>query len=76
VFNIQWLVKLTCPTAVEERRGFLHWISANDFEDDHDTIFAKRYPGTGTWLIQRIEFRQWFDGQKSALLWCFGKRKF
>ncbi|KAH0544336.1 hypothetical protein FGG08_001477 [Glutinoglossum americanum] len=57
----------------DERKGFLHWISTIDFDEDHDTIFAKRHPGTGNWFIQRLEFQQWFHSQMSEVLWCFGK---
>jgi hypothetical protein len=42
----------------------------------HEDIYDKKHPGTGDWLLQRTDFLAWFDSPDSALLWCYGKRKF
>jgi hypothetical protein len=60
---------------VDEREAFLGWISKVDFEKSHEDIYATKHPGTGDWLIQRVEFQSWFESPKSSLLWCHGKRK-
>ena len=41
---------------VKERESFLDWISKIDFEKSHDEIYAKKYWGTGDWLIRKHEF--------------------
>jgi hypothetical protein len=61
--------------AVNERKGFLRWLSGINFDEDHDAIYSKRHSGTGNWITQESKFEQWFSGDASALLWCFGKRK-
>ncbi|KAL9118052.1 MAG: hypothetical protein Q9187_005405 [Circinaria calcarea] len=60
---------------VKERKDFLAWISNRDFEKDHDNVFSKRHPDTGTWLLREPKVEQWFNMHSSTLLWCYGKRK-
>ena len=59
----------------KEREDFLNWISPHDYEEAHDTIYKKKHPGTGDWLLDTKEFRDWIDSSTSALLWCHGKRE-
>lgn len=59
-----------------ERENFLDWISKVDFEKVHNDIYAKKHRGTGSWLFEREEFKAWFSGSKSSLLWCHGKREY
>ena len=61
---------------VKEREEFLKWLSDEDFERIHEDKYARKHPGTGNWLIQKESFRDWFDSDRSTLLWCHGKRKF
>lgn len=60
----------------KERSEFLNWISQVDFEKVHDDTYAKKHEGTGAWLLQRTEFKEWLNSPRSSLLWCHGKRKF
>ncbi|KAI9860062.1 MAG: hypothetical protein M1813_006410, partial [Trichoglossum hirsutum] len=55
------------------RVKLLRWLNEIKFDEDHDTIYSKRYPDTGNWLVQDGRFQQWFKNQTSALLWCYGK---
>jgi hypothetical protein len=59
----------------EQREELLNWISSDDYEEVHDTIYAKKHAGTGEWLLQMDEFRAWDNSRTSALLWCHGKRE-
>jgi ankyrin repeat domain-containing protein 50 len=59
---------------VTERESFLNWISSIPFEQTHEDIYAKKHRGTGDWLLQTIQFREWFESTGSTLLWCYGKR--
>lgn len=68
----------TYISIVETRRKFLEWISPGDkvdFEKSHDTIHAKKHPGTNDWLVRTNEFRKWYDSTSPGLLWCYGKRE-
>lgn len=53
-------------------KDFLHWLDAFDFERKHKDLFKKRCPGTGTWLLDRPEFRHWYQDASSPMLWCHG----
>ncbi|KAF8248643.1 hypothetical protein K440DRAFT_642062 [Wilcoxina mikolae CBS 423.85] len=56
----------------ENRRKMLLWLSELDFDKEHDTIFAKRHPDTGRWLVESPEFEDWIDAKQSSMLWCYG----
>ncbi|KAL0632593.1 hypothetical protein Q9L58_008524 [Maublancomyces gigas] len=56
----------------KERGDILRWLSKLDFEDDHETLFLKRYGVTGNWLIESQAFRDWIGADKSSILWCYG----
>lgn len=65
--------------AGEARKRFLEWMSTTekvDFEKVHNTIYAKKHPGTADWLIQGSKFQEWIEDQNSSLLWCYGKREY
>lgn len=57
---------------VQQRKDFLHWLDALDFERKHKELFRKRCTGTGTWLLDRPEFRNWYQDASSPMLWCYG----
>jgi hypothetical protein len=59
----------------KERSAFLSWVSDIDFEEVHQSIYAKKHKETGGWLIQESEFQQWMQSPHSSLLWCNGKRE-
>lgn len=41
-----------------DREDLLNWLSALDFEEVHDTIYSKKHPNTGEWLLQTTEFQR------------------
>ncbi|KAE8441895.1 hypothetical protein EG329_004201 [Mollisiaceae sp. DMI_Dod_QoI] len=59
----------------EEKRDLselLAWLSDLDFEKTHSDYFAKREAGTGVWVLETLEFRQWIQGLEQKTLWCRG----
>lgn len=54
------------------RREFFESISSASHEARHQEIYAKKYPGTGNWLLETPQFVQWLDNPTSTLLWCHG----
>ncbi|KAL9123429.1 MAG: hypothetical protein Q9187_000030 [Circinaria calcarea] len=58
---------------VQERENILNWISTFEYEQKHHAIRMPRVEGTGEWLLDRNEFRQWRDDKDSPkVLWCHG----
>ena len=49
----------------------LRWLSAIDQSAIDEKEFAKREPGTGSWLFNSSEFKSWLS-QPSSLLWLHG----
>lgn len=47
------------------------WLRAPDATVDHNVACAKKYPGTGTWLIKSSEFSEWLI-QENSLMWLRG----
>ncbi|RYP48438.1 hypothetical protein DL769_011203 [Monosporascus sp. CRB-8-3] len=58
-----------------ERGTFLRWISPIHFQDDHHFATAGRVSGTGEWLLQHPQYREWRDSSASTLFWLHGIRK-
>lgn len=56
----------------EDRKKFLEWIFPSDFDSIQRNNLHKRWPDTGTWLLEREEFNTWFSSQDSGLIWCNG----
>ena len=57
----------------EEHKQLMGWLSNYDYEKKHIEVRAPRVSGTGTWLFDTEEFRQWYsDGTTGSLLWCHG----
>lgn len=56
----------------QQKQRLLH-----DLKNDH--YLPKQHPsplaGTGSWLLERVEFKQWLSGVASPFLWCYGPRK-
>lgn len=62
----------------DERQKVLEWLaeqSGLNYDEDHDRIFKRRHQGTGNWLLESVQFREWIDAKQSCLLWCHGNRK-
>ena len=47
------------------------WLSAPDAFVDHNAACEKKHPGTGTWLIEDLQFCNWLTGENSVL-WLKG----
>jgi hypothetical protein len=61
-------------TTDHERWAIAAWLSDLDFKGTQKDIFANRTQGTGQWLLESQEFKDWFAG-KSDVLWCPGARE-
>lgn len=58
---------------VQDREKTLNWISTFEYEMKHHAIRMPRVEGTGEWLLDREEYRQWRDDEDSPkVLWCHG----
>ncbi|KAG9202248.1 hypothetical protein G6514_004686, partial [Epicoccum nigrum] len=57
----------------KERSEFLKWVSDIDFEEVHQSIYARKHKDTGDWLIRELKFQEWMQSPHSSLLWCNGK---
>ncbi len=55
----------------KERNSILDWISAFDYSHKHKMSSKLRHPGTGTWLTECDEFKQWLVTPQ-AKLWLYG----
>jgi hypothetical protein len=55
------------------RNDILSWISKLDYDRKHQTIRSPRVQDTGSWLLERVEYVRWRDGDCSSnILWCHG----
>ena len=59
-----------------ERLHILNWISSIPYEVHH--YFARKgwTQGTGQWLLDHSQYREWRDSSASVILWLHGPRKF
>jgi len=58
----------------QERERIIEWLSPLNFFTRQSHIFGRRHPGTGEWLLQSDEFKNWVDNPAKTL-WCTGDRK-
>ena len=55
------------------RLNILSWISKLDQDQKHHAVRSPRVQGTGSWLLDRLEYVLWRDeGRGSNVLWCHG----
>lgn len=47
------------------------WLNAPDATVDHNTACAKRYPGTGMWLVKGPQFSKWLT-EENSIMWVNG----
>ena len=52
----------------EASRQLYHWLSPVEQQDKHNAILKMLYPGTGTWILNNLAFRDWFC-ETSGVLW-------
>lgn len=55
-----------------DRIEMLEWISPVPFGKHHDNVKEKRTPGTGEWLLQHHDFRDWEEKKSPVLFWLQG----
>lgn len=53
-------------------RVMLEWLDAPDPSAPHNMVRKGRTEGTGAWLLQVAEFKEWRDSVKMAILWMHG----
>jgi hypothetical protein len=63
------------PVTASERSQILAWISTLPYTSHHKRISERRLKGTGTWLFDKKEYRDWRDTSASKLLLLRGIRK-
>ncbi|KAJ6588433.1 ankyrin repeat-containing domain protein [Mycena capillaripes] len=54
-----------------EREKIIRWFSPLNFFPQQDDIFATRQEGTGEWLLNTDEFKEWKSGT-GVTFWCYG----
>lgn len=59
-----------------QKEDFFSWLSAHTFELKQLEALEVCHIGTGRWLFDTHEFREWANTDKSDLLWCHGKRTY
>ncbi|PGH03220.1 hypothetical protein AJ79_07415 [Helicocarpus griseus UAMH5409] len=61
------------PSVQNERREKIsQWLSAVSYADQHAAIKSTRLDGTGLWLLNHPDFRDWRDTHGSEILWLHG----
>ena len=56
----------------DERREILRWLSTVPCETQHQEAVRKIVKGTGGWLLDQPELRDWQSSSASAILWLHG----
>ena len=69
---VECLAKLGQREAID----ILDWVSTVKHKAHHDNVRNNRTPGTGDWLLRKVEFRDWEESSSSAVLWLRGSREF
>ena len=57
----------------QQRRAIADWLSPLNFWTKQNDTFDRRQEGTGKWLLDSDEFRDWLSGTGNTL-WCPGIR--
>ncbi|KAH8703741.1 ankyrin repeat-containing domain protein [Talaromyces proteolyticus] len=55
----------------QKHQDILEWLAEADFTNQQSDIIAKRQKGTGEWMLESNEFKQWFE-QENQTLFCPG----
>jgi len=55
----------------DKDRTIVEWLSSHNIEAKQSDVLNRRYPGTGTWLIDHSLFQDWAAGPTKSL-WCRG----
>lgn len=59
----------------QEYQSIIDWLSPLNFSSTQIDILRRRQEGTGQWLLESQEFKDWLRGEKETL-WCPGIREF
>lgn len=59
-----------------ERGEMLKWISPIPYESDHEFARRGRLEGSGEWLLERDDYREWKNSSSSTMFWLHGIREF
>ncbi|KAJ7226393.1 ankyrin repeat domain-containing protein [Mycena rebaudengoi] len=54
-----------------ERKRIIDWLSPLNFFQRHEDIFSARQEGTGTWLFEKTQFKDWI-ASAGGVLWGHG----
>ena len=56
-----------------EAFNVLWWLSPSQHDRKHIDVLSKRIPGTGIWLLQTQQFRDWrYEANSKSYIWCYG----
>ncbi|KAK6358397.1 hypothetical protein TWF730_007733 [Orbilia blumenaviensis] len=58
--------------AKEEKKA-IEWLTPIDYESQQSDFLKRRYPGTGSWLLESAEYRKWIQSPGTGMtLFCPG----
>lgn len=57
----------------QKMRDIVTWLSPLNFWIKQNDVFSTRLEGTGEWLLEHDEFKEWLSGTYRTL-WCPGMR--
>ena len=56
-----------------EAFNVLWWLSPFQYDRKHIDVLSKRISGTGIWLLQTQQFRDWrYKADSKSYIWCYG----
>jgi hypothetical protein len=58
----------------DEHRKILNWISKRNYWTNQQDYFDRAENGTGKWVLDSVEFKEWIEGG-NRFLWCRGDRR-
>ena len=67
--------RMTDMTIEEIRRQLLAKLSSVEYDYKHRNLIRMRHPGTGAWLADKRDFKNWKEEQRSSCLCCYGIRR-
>lgn len=56
----------------QQHQTILHWICPHDYSRQQSDFISRRQPGTGQWMLESPEFREWQGASGNHTLFCFG----
>ena len=74
--DIHQTIKAIPRTDLDEqvKRECRIWLNARErSEDEYQQNLRKRYEGTGTWIFETDQYKDWFAGKGTKCLWISGK---